>query len=288
MHEEALADGLMITQAFSYKNGNWLEGPYFNMKVVDINCEPKTGEIYLLGEDGDYFEAKTSKSGFIDKEDPPGPFRKIRPLGTRLVSLGRDNTLWKKSTDNWEMIYGGKDETSVVEMLAISESVVDEAFDEIAEETNILFSIAGASSEDHCMVGTDGTVIVCKGGDWSREDVPTNVNLYDVCKTSEGNYLVCGQGGIVLIGQKDSWNIALSDESLGDLVTIAQFGSHYYIANGNKIFRTNLTDFEIVDFGVNANVPSKIIVTGKQQILSIAGKEVFISSDGFSWKSILA
>ncbi|MDX2419213.1 MAG: hypothetical protein QNK19_17270 [Xanthomonadales bacterium] len=287
IHEAAMADGMMITQSFNFQHGNWKEGPYINMKVIDMCCNPNSGNTYLLGEDGECFDAQTGMASIIDNDDPPGPFRKIRLIGNTIMALGRESTVWKKENSDWSIFFEGASETDAATWLASSEDK-DDGLDQLIDDSVVLFSIAGESSKNLCLVGTDGKIIVCKNGAWSNEEAPTNVNLYDVCSTEEGKYLACGQGGLVLSGYQGMWKISLSEVSLGDLVSIAQFGDYYYLANGQQLFRTDLKEFAVVDFGVEANVPSRSVVTSDHHILSIAGKEVFISEDGMHWDSILA
>ena len=90
-------------------------------------------------------------------------------------------------------------------------------------------SIDGGSEKDLWAVGHRGEVWHLVSGGWSPSDSPTNLLLYGVRVAGEQVW-VCGQGGLLLRGERGAWHVVHQDIEPEDFVSIECFlGSTYAV-----------------------------------------------------------
>jgi len=123
---------------------------------------------------------------------------------------------------------------------------------------------------------------------WVKVDSPTNVILQDAVEVPDAGIFVCGQVGTLLNGSGSTWNVVnyLGPEGL-DFRSICTFNGIIFIADGHSLRFLDKGELKLVDFGVKDVVPSVLVVAGPARVLSVAGQEVWESSDGIKWKVIL-
>jgi hypothetical protein len=123
---------------------------------------------------------------------------------------------------------------------------------------------------------------------WNAVDSPTNLALKDAVLAGDGAIYACGQAGILIRGFGDQWGVVNYDGPTGlDFCSVAWFADTLFLADGHSLRRLRAGTLEVVDLGVGAIVPSSQLHAHSGMLLSVAGKEVFMTSDGVQWTSLL-
>jgi hypothetical protein len=144
-------------------------------------------------------------------------------------------------------------------------------------------AIAGAAIDDLYAVGWGGEIWHHHGTAWKREESPTALALFDVVAVSPSEIYACGKGGTVLRKRSGGAWEPLPLDTKAELRSMAWFADTLFLADGYALYRLAGDKLEVVDFGVDAVVPSAHLHADFGTLLSVAGKEVFRSFDGWSW-----
>ena len=72
-----------------------------------------------------------------------------------------------------------------------------------------------------------------------------------------------------------------------DLRSICAFDGALFLADGDALHLLSNGVLAMVDFGPADVVPCAVVVAGSGRLLSVAGLEVWESSDGRRWRSLL-
>jgi len=95
--------------------------------------------------------------------------------------------------------------------------------------------IDGFSSDEMYAVGWRGEIWKYAGGTWSQLDSPISKNLNAVCCAGDGTVYIIGDGGCMLRGQDDVWEV-LDLGRFENLMDVAFFDDSVYV----------ITDFQIL------------------------------------------
>ena len=136
-------------------------------------------------------------------------------------------------------------------------------------------------------VGMRGEIWLLENDVWRCVDTPTNIMLRDLVADGDGKLYACGLAGVLLTGCGDTWSMVTYDGPSLDFCAAGWFNGRLYLADGHSLRVMNGSTFELVNHGADSIVPCSAIATGLDTLLSIAGQEVWESSDGISWKIIL-
>lgn len=123
---------------------------------------------------------------------------------------------------------------------------------------------------------------------WAAVNSPTNLTLKDATSAGDGLLYACGQAGTLVRGIGDRWKAVDYDGPPGlDFCSLAWFADTLFVADGHSLRRLRAGKLEIVDFGVGAIVPSSQLHAHQGVLLSVAGKEAFMTADGTTWTDLL-
>lgn len=281
----AKRDGIFISQILYYDGHDWTKGKYFGWEVVSVAPSLRSpAGVYLLGREGDCVEIVGDSVTAIPEpqgQPPIGPFRRLCNTGTSLHLLGEDRAVWVLDGADWKPMVNGLPQTDPTE----GDPDDEEFIDALLAETEVMFGLAGRSPAELCMVGTNGEVWLWDGKIWSRDELATNVNFYDV-STFDDSFLICGQQGALYQGHSGLWRDLCPDVD-NDFCSVDAFGGFIYVADGEGLYALDSGGLSRVDFGVQQAVPSHRVVAANGRIVSIAAKELFHSTDGVAWTSAL-
>nr|WP_319392417.1 hypothetical protein [uncultured Desulfobacter sp.] len=257
------------------------------MEVKSIAQSPSgKDEIYMLGREGECLCVSPNKKKLqmIEPDTPGvGPFRKIKNICGALYVLGEEKSVWHCQKGQWTKLAKGIPSPDF-DMFEDQ----DEYFDDLIEKSEVAFSLSGKSTNDLCMTCTTGQAWFWDGHAWAQDySLPTNQNLYDICKLENGKYIICGGGGTLIEGERARWNIIETFDGESDLISVCQFKDSIYVSDGQGLSKLHHGKTVPVDFGLKADTPSHIVVANHDLVLSIAAKEVFFSKDGDTWFSLL-
>jgi hypothetical protein len=224
----------------------WLVGK--RGEVVEIDKDPRIERIDTAG-------TGRGKYGYLAQ---------IRLIDGQLFICGYRRQVYSRSGRGWDLISG--------EMLDKRPKGPWNGFE----------SIDGFSRNDLYAVGDEGEIWHYDGKNWTQCESPTNCNLADVrCLGDE--VWICGDGGIILRGDKEGWDVVWADEKPSESWwSIEKFGGQIYVA-GNS-FLGKLQDGKVspVNVGIKGTLTTRTLHC-KEGILWSIGEQHIASFDGKKW-----
>lgn len=284
-------NGVSIAYIFLYADNQWLLVCQLEMQPISITFSPfDKEEIFVLGREGEC--ARINRQNIIsinisNDQENIGPFRKISNVGESIYVLGEDCSLWIYKLDDWVKIRDALDEQKIRLESLKDDFEEDELFNDLIENTEVAFSFSGSSYNEIFQVGTSGKIWKFNGNKWDEEATPTNVTLRDICKTKNGEYIICGSHGTIIIGENQKWEIIDVGVVTNDYVSVCELLDKIFIADGFSLFKLENNKISQVDFGITKDIPAHFVTSRCGVVLSLAAKEVLISKDGDNWLSLL-
>ena len=196
--------------------------------------------------------------------DKYGYLSQIRVIDGELFVCGYRRQVYRQQDGGWELI---------------SRDILD---NRKKGPWNGFEAIDGHSRNDLYAVGDEGEIWHFNGSEWQRCDSPTNQNLADV-RCCDGKVWVCGDGGIILCGDRNGWEILWSTPDPAEQWWgIDCFMDETYVAG--SLFLGKLQDGEIVavDTGVQGTITAQTLQV-KDGILWSIGARHILSFDGKRW-----
>ncbi len=287
---EALEKKAYISQIMILEKGEkWSDGGRYKFQGVSIfPLGDKEQTIIALGRDGEVVTINLSGSQKSRIEVPGkviGPLKGLRRIGDSLFAYGMRRQIFRLIGQNqWVLCDKG------FPYLNKSEDPDDRLarIRRITDGMGSIEAIAGHNAEDFYAVGIKGEIWHYDGNSWLAEDSPTNHNLYDITLSPDGDYYICGQKGIVLKGRNKRWEpIEFIGSGEPDFYSVGWFNERLYVADGESLQVLKDDTLELVDLGEPEVVPSHQIHVNDSMLLSVAGKEVYLTADGKNWNFLL-
>jgi hypothetical protein len=148
-------------------------------------------------------------------------------------------------------------------------------------------SIDGFSKTDIYAVGRKGEIWHYDGRTWGQCDSPTNQHLADV-RCIDNAVWVCGDHGIVLRGDKNTWDVVWDDEEPSESWWgIEGFLGAIYLAGSLCIGKLENGQVSKVDVGIKQEVTSQTL-HHKEGILWSIGAEDILAYDGSKWRELIS
>jgi hypothetical protein len=231
--------------------------------------------VFVLGREGEVLVGDANgyrQESIFDGNASPmrrGPMRNMRAIAGSIYAVGMARQIYRRTGDKqWRTQEAGLPGSSV------SLKVVG------------FNSINGSGDDDLYVVGWGGEIWHYSGLSWLQEESPTNLTLFDICLDSTGEAWVCGQSGIILRGRNKRWDLVEYEGEKPTFRSMTWFKNNLYLADGYGLYVLIGNKLSNVDFGVGAMVPSSHVHAGDDILLSVAGKEVFSTSDGINWNPL--
>jgi len=223
----------------------------------------RDGEV-LIGTSKGYREEQINDLGASPLRR--GPMRNIRAISGTVFAVGMARQVYRRLGDNTWARY---EEGLPVDIPPLKVAGFN--------------SIDGAAIDDIYSVGWGGEIWHHDGTLWLPEESPTNLALFDVLAISASKIYACGQAGTLLQGRSGLWEVVEFEGPRPTFRSMAWFQDKLYLADGQALFTLENGELSVVDFGVGVTVPSGHLHTGDGILLSVAGKEVFMTTDAVTW-----
>jgi len=263
-------------QVFIFRDGEWVfHDLQWNAIGLTIT-EQLSQAMIALGREGEVLIG--SKSGFSEEEIEDenggpverGPMRSISTIDGSVFAVGMNRQIYRWiGANGWD-----RHEEGLPKEIGLHEIVGFNAID-------------GSAINDLYVVGWGGEIWRNDGKGWRRIESPTNLALLDVKLINPDLIYACGQGGIIIRGSKDRWEL-VEYEGPEDLEfsSMAWFKDKLYLADNHALYVLDKNELSKVDFGVDGTVPSSHLHANDGILLSVAGKEVFTTTDGIKWDEV--
>jgi hypothetical protein len=279
IREESEDENLKHTVVLKYDSGKWsrsfIDNRVANFLIYKISTGPR---MLSLAEDGEVIRGDLSgavRSQVDGSTNGPSDLRHLvglRRIGDTILTCGMRRQVYRTDLDGlvWQRIDDG--------IFVLSDDLT------IAG----LWSIAGQTMERLWAVGLEGELWTRTGATWTRRDVPTNANLYDVICVSQNVAVACGAKGVVITGGDDAWRVIDNHVTTTDFWSIAQFQGKIYLAGSTEgLFM--IEDNAVVPADAPAGVISDVStldVVGDCMLL--VGDQSVVLRDGSQWTNLAA
>ena len=285
---DALEKRIYRTHLLSRDHGSWAELARFEWQAVDLAIDGaapitalvlgRDGQVGVLAEGGKQEE-------HVDRSRAVGPMRGIDRLSDSVYAYGMKREVYRRlGSGRWERYNKG------MQMSLAKGGKIDisAAIKQGLKEMGGINSIVDAPNGQLQAFGMRGEIWLLNKDSWSKIESPTNMMLTEGTTQEDGSIIVCGHIGVILLGQLDRWSVVeYSGPAKLDFEAISRFRGKTYLADGHSLRILVKDSLELVDFGVTGVIPCSSIVSGKGFLLSVAAKEIFVTSDGQRWQSLL-
>ena len=286
-HGPSLDEDTYRAHVLRWEAGAWQDSAEFNWQAVGLTISQEEPlRVFVLGRDGQVgiLEGKTRREQHIDPKRPLGPMRGIDRIDSVVYAYGMKREVYRlRNAGNWERYSEGM-------QLALPPGKVDVSalIKKGIKEMGGINSIA--ATPDHVLFafGMRGEIWWLDKDVWRKMDSPTNLMLTDSVAGEDGEITVCGQSGVILQGHGDAWQtIQYTGPEDLDFCAISILNGQIYLADGHSLRTLHANLLQVVDFGVGSIVPSSSLHSLHGFLLSVAGKEVFVTENGERWTSLL-
>ena len=97
-------------------------------------------------------------------------------------------------------------------------------------------AIAGVEPQTLVAVGWQGEIWFRSGDQWQRQDCGSNANFNAVSVGPDGQIVVVGDGGAIVVGRRDQWRIVDIDTTF-NLQGVCHFGEEVFVCTDFEIYR---------------------------------------------------
>ena len=276
-HDEAVAKDVASGVLYTWRRNEWVYHLVEWSAVGVCAIERPSRTVFMLGREGAVLT--WGAAGFDeeqireDNHSPQmrGPLRDIRVIEQEVFAVGMGRQVYRwLGPGNWVRFELGLPETRA------RGSIVG------------LNGISGVSVDNLYAVGWGGEIWRTDGERWRAVSSPTNVGLFDVQVISDKLAYACGQAGTLLRGIGDQWEAIeyKSNQEIGEFRSMAWFKDRLYLTDGDLLY--SLVDDVVtrVDMGFGEDVPTGYIHASQDLLLSVAPKDLFMTSNGAKWDEI--
>lgn len=264
--------GIAHTLIYTWDAGTFHEGEAnFDANSCCIIKEPELGRVITAGPGGYSVQTRsgvTSGNIFTNSHPEPdapryGDFRSVSEIGGKAHAVGLCGMVYRlDSLSDWTRIDQG-----------------------LPEDFNIQ-AIHGNNASDLYAVGRHGHIWHFDGGNWSKDDLPTNVNLTTVKCVPDGTVYLGGHKGILIRGGKNNWELVEHGATTDDIWGLEWFGEHLYVSTMSGLYRLEGDTLEPVDFG-DDKPGSTYQLSAIEDLMWSIGRRDVMAYDGKSWTRIV-
>jgi hypothetical protein len=286
-HGPSLDNNTYRAHVLLWEAGVWRNVADFDWQAVDLTVsqsEPLT--VLVLGRDGQLGSLEQTKKTeqHLDPKRPLGPMRGIDRIGPAVYAYGMKREIYRcLDHSRWERYNEGMQApfpSGKVDVAALIKKGI--------KEMGGINSIAAAPDQVLHAFGMRGEIWQLERDRWQKNDSPTNLMLTDSAVHEDGVITVCGHSGVILQGHGSSWRFFEYEGPDGlDFSAISILNRKIYLADGNSLRTLRGNSLEVVDFGVGQIVPASSLHSAHMRLLSVAGKEVFVTENGENWTSLI-
>jgi hypothetical protein len=299
----AFPDGVLAFAAFPHRPGRpreaagtrivwfaanaWSDGGHLPIAAVGIAPAPadrrglvalgRNGEVTMVSPDG---VAQETLPGAI------GPMRGVRNCGGTILAYGMNRQIYRRTESGaWQHWETGLPTPPVDPGASVAER--------IHAGTSMMGGINAIDTDTSgrlCAIGFRGEIYEWETSRWQPVDSMTNVILQDVRPAPAAGFYVCGRNGTILHSPAPHiWQFVEHDAPpSANFTSLAIFREKIYLADGQCLRLLDGTSCELLSMGVaKASPPSSRLFATHNTLLSVAGREIYRTSDGVSWETIL-
>lgn len=242
--------------------GEWSDAADTTWNATAVAVARKPAEkVVLIGEDGDVvtYVGGTTKEETI--KPAPVMIRNAREIEGQVYACGMKRQVFRRTGEK--------------KWLDMSAPRAGDA------EARGFEALDGFAANDIYAVGWNGEVWSWDGKRWTARTSPTTVTLTAVCCAGDGRVYAAGQGGVLLRGRADAWELVPWDhEVTDDLWDLCWFQGALYVATMTGLYTLKGNRLEAVDMGGPVTCYS---LSQAEDVLWSVGVADVASFDGTTW-----
>ncbi len=260
------------TIAFRWKSGVFNQGKAkFSSNACCIIDVPEYGVVKVSGPGFYSVETRngvTTGNIFNDSQPKPkepryGDIRTVSVIGGKAYAAGLGGMVYRLDTVNsWTRI------------------------DEDLSRNFDIEGIHGFGASDIYAVGYNGELWHFNGRRWNEIELPTNVILVSVKCKNDGVVYIGGKKGILIRGQKQSWEIINHDKISDTIWDLECLKDEVYISTMSNVYLLKKDQLEPVDFGGDPPKTTGQLSAAEDVMWSIGSKDI-MAYDGKTWNRIV-
>ena len=286
-HVPSLDQGNYRTHLLRCANGEWSElarWPWHSVGLVVPSLSPLRVEV--LGRDGEIgvLAGERISQENLEPGTAIGPMRKIEIVFGRVMAYGMQRHIFVRETSGrWIRLDRG-----MAEEVPADDFDIDTAIRRGIKSSGGINAIVSYQKDRLLAFGLRGEVWRFLVDTWKQMDSPTNAMLKDAVSGPDGDIYVVGLRGTLLKGHDNYWQ-QVDYRGPGGLgfCSVNCFQNRIYVADGHSLRVLADGDLNVIDFGVEEIVPCMQIATGADEIMSVAGQEIWVSLDGIKWRTVV-
>ena len=260
------------TITFRWNAGVFNQGDRnYNAHTACVIKRPELG-LVDVSEQG-YYSVITPKgmtSGdILESSQPPpnkrrlGGFRSVSEIGGKAYAVGLRGMVYRLD--------------EIKEWTRIDDGLPDN-FD--------IQAINGFAASDIYAVGRNGDFWQYNGKEWTKRDLPTNINLTAVKCAGDGKGYIAGHEGLLIRGRRDNWEVIDHEETNNDIWDLDWFLGQLYVSTLYAVYQLKGDDLEPVNFG-NDPPESCYQLSTAEGVMWSNGEYDIMSFDGNTWTRIV-
>lgn len=242
----------------------------FNAHSICLIADPDVALVFVSAEGFYGVHSKTSVAGNIFNDSQPRPreprygsFRSVSEIGGKAHAVGLRGMVYRLDEfTGWTRI--------------------DE---DLSREFDVQ-AIHGFDGSDAYAVGFAGQLWHFNGRNWSKRELPTNLNLTCVKCAGDGTIYIAGHAGILIRGQQHTWEIIDHDVTADDVWGLQWFEGKLYVSTMSGVYRLEGEELEPVEFGDDPPKGCYHLSAARGVMWSIGEYDV-MSFDGKKWTRIV-
>lgn len=274
---EAYSPETEYTMCLTTLDGQWWQLQFpFDIASVTYLADPSRGYRgwWLAGKRGEVVEVSGGKprieriaTAGTGPKNKLGHLAQIRVIDGALYCCGYRRQVYRREGADWTLISR--------DILAQRKRGPWNGFE----------AIDGFSGEDLYAVGDEGEIWHYDGASWSQCESPTTENLTDVRCLDDGKVWVCGDGGVVLRGDRNGWDVVWDNPEPSEAWwSLERFQGQVYVAGAEFLGRIEKNRIVPVETGV-AGLTAQSLHHKDGTLWSI-GAEHILAFDGSTWREV--
>ena len=265
-------DDIAHSYIFKWQSGNFYESfANFDAHSICFITRPEPAVIFLAGggEYGVHYRKGSLAGDILEDSQPPskqrrlGGFRSVSEIGGRAYAVGLRGMVYRLDMLNrWTRIDDG-----------------------LPERFNIQ-AIHGFQGSDIYAVGRNGELWHYDGDQWSRYELPTNVNLTSLKCAGNDKVYIGGHGGTLIEGRNNAWSLINHGATEDDIWDVEWFKDKVYASTMHSVYELHEEELVPVDFGRDR--PKTFYqLSVASDVMWSNGEHDIMSFDGSGWVRVV-
>lgn len=252
-----------------WAEGGW-DAEYIEWTAADLCFSQKTNFTVIVGVEGQSITISKDRNIEVLPEIPcftrklkEGEIRRVRQIDGDVYAVGMSRQVYRLYANNWQeydLGIPGREGYSC-------------GFEDIA----------GTSENNIYAVGWSGEIWHKSLNNWQKIESITNLILTSVAISPEGDVLVAGQAGTLILGGNNQWRVINQSLTEEDFSGVVWFDNKFYISSSNLLYCLDGTELVQVEFEEDIPFSFRSFEVVGELLYSIGQHDIMVF-DKYEWQ----